>query len=107
YILTEAKIIDKSIMLDAKMLPLIETALCRARHKAVYADIRTMCTRLGIVRPLAPRSTAEERTMIAEQYLNRSRLFRRLRNGPHGSYVELYASQLIKIGLNRQSTDPA
>jgi site-specific recombinase XerD len=42
--------------------------------------------------------------MIAEQYLNRSRLFRRLRNGPHGSYVELYASQLIKIGLNRQST---
>jgi site-specific recombinase XerD len=42
--------------------------------------------------------------MIAEQYLNRSRLFRRLRNGPHGSYVELYASQLIKIGLSRQST---
>jgi site-specific recombinase XerD len=42
--------------------------------------------------------------MIAEQYLNRSRLFRGLRNGPHGSYVELYASQLIKIGLNRQST---
>jgi site-specific recombinase XerD len=42
--------------------------------------------------------------MIAEQYLNRSRLFRRLRNGPHGSYAELYASQLIKIGLSRQST---
>jgi len=42
--------------------------------------------------------------MIAEQYLNRSRLFRRLRNGPHGSYVELYASQLIKIGLSRLST---
>jgi hypothetical protein len=39
--------------------------------------------------------------MIAEEYLNRSRLFRRLRNGPHGSYVELYASRLVKLGLTR------
>ena len=42
--------------------------------------------------------------MIAEEYLTRSRLFRRLRNGPHGSYVELYASRLVKIGLNRRGT---
>jgi site-specific recombinase XerD len=42
--------------------------------------------------------------MIAEEYLNRSRLFGRLRNGPHGSYVELYASRLVKVGLSRQGT---
>jgi site-specific recombinase XerD len=42
--------------------------------------------------------------MIAEEYLNRSRLFRRLRAGPHGSCVELYALHLVKIGLSRQST---
>jgi len=42
--------------------------------------------------------------MIAEEYLNRSRLFRRLRSGPHGSYVELYASGLVKVGLSRQGT---
>jgi len=43
--------------------------------------------------------------MIAEEYLNRSRLFRRLRNGPHGLYVELCASQLVKIGLSRRGGD--
>jgi site-specific recombinase XerD len=42
--------------------------------------------------------------MIAEEYLSRSRLFRRLRSGPHGSYVELYASRLVKVGLSRQGT---
>lgn len=42
--------------------------------------------------------------MIAEEYLNRSRLFRRLRTGPHGSCVELYASRLVKVGLSRQGT---
>ena len=42
--------------------------------------------------------------MIAEEYLTRSRLFRRLRNGPYGSYVELYASRLVKVGLNRHGT---
>ena len=42
--------------------------------------------------------------MIAEEYLNRSRLFRRLRSGPHGSYVELYASGLVKVRLSRQGT---
>jgi site-specific recombinase XerD len=42
--------------------------------------------------------------MIAEEYLNRSRLFRSLRNEPHGSYVELYASRLVEIGLNRRGT---
>ena len=42
--------------------------------------------------------------MIAEEYLTRSRLFRRLRNGPHGSHVELYASRLVEVGLNRRGT---
>jgi site-specific recombinase XerD len=42
--------------------------------------------------------------MIADEYLNRSRIFRRLKNGPHGSYVELYASRLVKIGLSRHGT---
>jgi hypothetical protein len=42
--------------------------------------------------------------MIAEQYLTGSRLFRRLRNGPHGSYVELYASRLVKVGLSHRGT---
>src|SRR6516165_3308336 len=39
--------------------------------------------------------------MIAEEYLTRSRLFRRPRNGSH---VELYASRLVKVGLNRRGT---
>ena len=84
---------------------------------AVYADIRTMPN--AAVFPiihrdvgvrdlhslsLAPHSTAEERMMIAEEYLTRSRLCRRLRNGPHGSYVELYALRLVEIGLNRRGT---
>ena len=42
--------------------------------------------------------------MIAEEYLNGSRLFRRLTSGPHASYVGLYASRLVKAGLSRQST---
>jgi site-specific recombinase XerD len=42
--------------------------------------------------------------MIADEYLNRSRLFRCLKNGPHGSYVELYASRLVKVGLSRHGT---
>jgi hypothetical protein len=42
--------------------------------------------------------------MIADEYLDRSRLFRRLRNEPYGSYVELYASRLVKVGLSRHGT---
>lgn len=42
--------------------------------------------------------------MIAEEYLNRSRLFRHLRGGPYSSYVELYASRLVKVGLSRHGT---
>lgn len=42
--------------------------------------------------------------MIAEEYLSRSQLFRHLRNGPYSSYVELYASRLVKVGLNRHGT---
>src|SRR6266516_6722877 len=80
--------------------------LCRPPNYAEQSgfphnSLGCRCTRLGIVPPLAPHSTAEERTMIAEEYLNRSRLFRRLRNGPHGLYVELCASQLVKIGLSQ------
>ena len=42
--------------------------------------------------------------MIAEEYLGRSRLFRRLRSGPHGQLVELYAARLAKEGLARHGT---
>jgi site-specific recombinase XerD len=42
--------------------------------------------------------------MIAEEYLGRSRLFRRLRNGPHGQLVELYAARLANEGFARQGT---
>jgi hypothetical protein len=37
--------------------------------------------------------------MIAEEYLGRSRLFRRLKSGPHGQLVELYAALLVKDEL--------
>src|ERR1700730_1762651 len=37
--------------------------------------------------------------MVAEEYLSRSRLFRRLKSGPHGQLVELYAARLVKDGL--------
>lgn len=40
--------------------------------------------------------------MVAEEYLGRSRLFWRLKNGLHGQPVELYAARLIKDGLARQ-----
>jgi hypothetical protein len=42
--------------------------------------------------------------MTAEEYLSRSRLFRRLRSGPHGQLVELYAVRLVTDGLGRQGT---
>ena len=42
--------------------------------------------------------------MIAEEYLSRSRLYRRLRNEPHGELVELYASRLAQERLARQGT---
>jgi site-specific recombinase XerD len=42
--------------------------------------------------------------MIAEEYLSRSRLYRRLRNGPHGELVELYASRLAQEGLAGHGT---
>jgi hypothetical protein len=37
--------------------------------------------------------------MIAEEYLDISRLFRRLKSGPHGQLVELYAALLVKDEL--------
>ncbi|MER9965122.1 site-specific integrase [Mesorhizobium sp. M0045] len=42
--------------------------------------------------------------MIAEEYLGRSRLFRRLKRGHHGHLVELYAAQLVKDELARHGT---
>jgi hypothetical protein len=42
--------------------------------------------------------------MVAEEYLSRSRLFRRLKKGPHGQIVELYAARLVKDGLVRHGT---
>jgi site-specific recombinase XerD len=42
--------------------------------------------------------------MIAEEYLSRSRLFQRLRSGPHAQCAELYAARLVKDGLGRQGT---
>ena len=37
--------------------------------------------------------------MECEEYLRRSRLFRRLRSGPHGQLVERYAARLVGDGL--------
>ncbi|MCA7118390.1 MAG: site-specific integrase [Acidibrevibacterium sp.] len=42
--------------------------------------------------------------MVAEEYFDRSRLFRRLKSGPHGQFVELYAARLVKDGLARHGT---
>jgi hypothetical protein len=42
--------------------------------------------------------------MLAEEYLDRSRLFRRLKSGPHRQLIELYAARLVKDGLARQGT---
>jgi site-specific recombinase XerD len=42
--------------------------------------------------------------MGAEEYVGRSRLFRRLKSGLHGQLVELYAARLVKDGLARQGT---
>ena len=42
--------------------------------------------------------------MIAEEYLSRSRLYRRLRNEPHGELIELYAARLTQEGLAGHGT---
>lgn len=42
--------------------------------------------------------------IIAEEYLNRSRLFRRLKSGPHGRLFELYAARLVEVGLASHGT---
>ena len=34
--------------------------------------------------------------MITEEYLRKSHVFRRLKNGPQGQIVELYAARLVK-----------
>ena len=43
--------------------------------------------------------------MIAEQYLRRSRLFRRLKNGSHGQLIERYAARLVEEGLGQDVCD--
>ena len=40
--------------------------------------------------------------MTTEVYLSRSRLFQRLKNGPHGQLIERYAARLVEDGLVRQ-----
>jgi site-specific recombinase XerD len=42
--------------------------------------------------------------MGCEEYLRGSRLFRRLRSGPHGQLVECYAARLVRDGLVRHGT---
>ena len=42
--------------------------------------------------------------MEVEDYLGRSRLFRRLKNGPHGQHVERYATRLVEESLGRHGT---
>lgn len=39
-----------------------------------------------------------------EEYLSRSRLYRRLRGGTHGRLIELYAARLVEVGLARPGT---
>lgn len=42
--------------------------------------------------------------MITEEYLGRSRLFQRLKSGPHRQLVELYVQRLVREELGRQGT---
>ncbi|MGS5046768.1 MULTISPECIES: site-specific integrase [unclassified Mameliella] len=42
--------------------------------------------------------------MTDRDYLSRSQLFRRLKNGPHGHLVELYGARLAKDGFGRHGT---
>ena len=42
--------------------------------------------------------------MISEDILGRSRLFQRLKTGPHGHIVELYAARLAREGFARHGT---
>ena len=42
--------------------------------------------------------------MDAEEYLGRSQLFRRLKNGPHGQLIERYAVRLVQEGLAQHGT---
>jgi site-specific recombinase XerD len=42
--------------------------------------------------------------MEVQEYLGRSRLFRRLKIGPHGQLIERYAARLVEDGLARHGT---
>jgi hypothetical protein len=42
--------------------------------------------------------------MEVEEYLRRSRLFRRLKNSPHGQLVERLAARLVEDGYVRLGT---
>lgn len=42
--------------------------------------------------------------MEVEEYLGRSRLYRSLRSGPHGQFVERYAARLVEERLVRHGT---
>ena len=41
---------------------------------------------------------------IAEAYLGGSRVFLRLKNGPHGQLIERYAARLVEDGLAQHGT---
>ncbi|MGP5018424.1 hypothetical protein ACTXK7_12245 [Vreelandella alkaliphila] len=58
----------------------------------------------GIISLVSPRSTLENRIMMAEEYLGRSRVFRLLKSCPYGQLIELYAASLVKDGLALTST---
>jgi hypothetical protein len=57
---------------------------------------------IGIVCPIAPLFTAQNRKIEAEAYLGRSLLFRHLKNGPHGQLVERCAARLVEERLAQQ-----
>ena len=42
--------------------------------------------------------------MATKEYLATSRLFRRLKSGPHAQLIELYAARLVEADLGRRST---
>jgi hypothetical protein len=43
-------------------------------------------------------------TGLAERSRRHRVLFQRLKSGPHGQFVELYAARLVKDGLARHGT---
>src|SRR2546429_7593403 len=75
--------------------------LCRPSNYAERSDFPhnssgCRCTRLGMVLFLPPPPTAEEKTWSPEKILNKTRLSRCLKKGPHGWNADRYPSRLAK-----------